>query len=107
KRFGGGARATYTILILMTYVFVEIGAVLYLGAFSLHTLLNIPVMVSVFILALATGLYTITGGLRAVIWTEMLQLGILILGCAILTYVTISAAGGVSAVLETSKDWDL
>jgi len=107
KRFGDGARATYTVLILMTYVFVEIGAVLYLGAYSLHSLLNIPVMTSVFILAFATGIYTITGGLRAVIWTEMLQVVILLMGCAVLSYVTISAAGGISAVMETSKDWDL
>lgn len=107
KRFGDGARATYTVLILLTYVFVEIGAVLYLGAFSLHSLLNIPIMTSVIVLALATGIYTVTGGLRAVIWTEMLQLGILILGCAILAYVTISAAGGVSGVLKTSTNWHL
>jgi len=107
KRFGGGARATYTVLILLTYVFVEIGAVLYLGAYSLYTLLGIPVMASIFILAIATGIYTIAGGLRAVIWTEMLQLVILIIGCVILSYATISAAGGISAVIETSKDWDL
>ena len=107
KRFGGGARATYTSLILLTYVFVEIGAVLYLGAYSLYSLLGIPVMASVFIIAIATGIYTIAGGLRAVIWTEMLQLVILILGCIILSYATINAAGGISAVMETSKDWDL
>lgn len=107
KRFGGGARATYTVLILLTYVFVEIGAVLYLGAYSLHSLLNIPVMTSVCILAAATGIYTIAGGLRAVVWTEMLQLSILIIGCIILSYATIHAAGGISAIIETSKDWHL
>jgi len=107
KRFGDGPRAVYMVLILLTYVFVEIGAVLYLGAFSLHSLLNIPIITSVVVLALATGIYTITGGLRAVIWTEMLQLGILISGCAILAYITISAAGGVRGVLKTSTDWHL
>lgn len=107
KRFGGGARAAYSVLILLTYVFVEIGAVLYLGALSLNSLLDIPIMTSVFVLALATGIYTIAGGLRAVIWTEMLQLVILILGCTVLSYATISAAGGFSAIMETSENWDL
>ncbi len=107
KRFGTGARTTYAVLILLTYIFVEIGAVLFLGAFSLHTLLGIPVMTSVILIAIATGIYTIAGGLRAVIWTEMLQLGVLVLGGIVLTIVTIKAAGGISAVLETSKDWDL
>lgn len=107
KRFGGGARTNYSVLVVFTYIFVEIGAVLYLGALSIHSLLDIPIWWSVVVLALATGLYTILGGLRAVIWTEMLQLTILILGMAVLSYMTIDAAGGISAVLATSKDWDL
>lgn len=107
KRFGTGVRLMYVVLILLTYVFVEIGSVLYLGAFSLYSLLNIPVMVCVFILSLATGIYTISGGLRAVVWTEMLQLVILLLGCVILSYATFHATGGFKGIMETSKNWDL
>lgn len=107
KRFGGSARTVYSILVLLTYVFVEIGAVLYLGALSLHSLLGIPMLVSIVVLALATGIYTIAGGLRAVIWTEMLQLVVLLLGMIILSVVTISAAGGIPAVVESSKDWEI
>ncbi len=107
KRYGAGARMTYGALVLLTYVLVEISAVLYLGALSLHSLLNIPVMASVVALAIATSIYTIAGGLRAVIYTEMLQLGVLILGGAALSIATIRAAGGISGVLETSKDWHL
>lgn len=107
KRFGGGARSIYSLLIVLTYIFVEIGAVLYLGALALHSLLDIPIMTSVLILAVATGIYTIAGGLRAVVWTEMLQLGVLIFGCAVLAYATLDAAGGFSAVMATEKNWDL
>lgn len=107
RRFGTATRTTYAALILLTYIFVEISAVLYLGALSLHALLNIPVLASVLILALLTGVYTISGGLRAVIWTEMLQLGVLVTGGIILTIATVKASGGISAVLETTKDWEL
>ncbi|HEY0669075.1 MAG TPA: sodium/solute symporter, partial [Sphingobacteriaceae bacterium] len=107
KRFGGGARTIYSILVLLTYIFVEIGAVLYFGALSLHSLLDIPMMSSIIVLAIATGIYTIAGGLRAVIWTEMLQLVVLVMGGLALSFATINAAGGMSAVMETSKDWDL
>lgn len=107
KRFGGGARSTYSILVLLTYIFVEIGAVLYLGALTLHSLLDIPMLYSILGLAVVTGVYTITGGLKAVIWTEMLQLGILLFGVAALSYVAIDAVGGVSAIWATSKDWDM
>ncbi len=107
KRFGGASRVCYGLLVLLTYVFVEISAVLYLGALALHSLLNIPVMTSVIVLAVATGIYTIAGRLRAVIWTEMLQLVVLIMGGLALSFATIRAAGGVSAVIATSKDWKL
>ncbi|WP_236974124.1 SLC5 family protein [Membranihabitans maritimus] len=107
KRFGTASRTVYSALILFTYVLVEISGVLYLGALALHSLLGIPIMSSVVTLALLTGIYTIAGGLRAVVWTEMLQLGILILGGIILTFATVNATGGWSSVLETSKDWDI
>lgn len=107
KRFGSGARTTYSVLVLLTYIFVEISAVLYLGAISLHSLLGIPLAASIFFLAITTGVYTVLGGLRAVVWTEMLQLAVLILGMIALSYTTINAAGGFSSVIESSKDWEL
>ena len=107
KRFGGAARSIYSILVLMTYIFVEIGAVLYLGAISLHSLLGIPIISSVFVIATFTGIYTIAGGLRAVVWTEMLQLCVLVLGMVSLSFATVHAAGGISAVMDTAKGWKL
>lgn len=107
KRFGGGARVTYGALVLLTYIFIEISAVLYFGAVALHSLLNIPMMTSIILLAVFTGIYTIAGGLRAVIWTEMLQLTVLVLGGAALSYATLKATGGFSAFLATSKNWKM
>jgi SSS family solute:Na+ symporter len=107
KRFGGAVRIAYSVLVLLTYVFVEISAVLYLGALSLQSLLDIPMVVSVLVIALTTGLYTIMGGLKAVIWTEIVQLAVLLMGMIVLSFVTVNAAGGISAILETTKDWKL
>lgn len=107
RRFGATARTAYAALILLTYLFVEISAVLYLGAIALHSLLGFPVLWSIIALALLTGVYTITGGLRAVVWTEMLQLGVLLTGGVVLSLATIHAVGGWSAVMATSAQWDL
>lgn len=107
RRFGGGARTVYAVLVLLTYLFVEISAVLCLGALAIYSLLGIPVMVSVVVLAVATGIYTITGGLRAVVWTEMLQLAVLLMGGIALSIATIHAVGGLGVVWEMSDDWHL
>ncbi|MGO8744566.1 MAG: SLC5 family protein [Thermoguttaceae bacterium] len=107
KRFGTAARTVYAALVLLTYVFVEVSAVLYLGGLAIHSLLDIDIMWSVIVLALATGAYTIAGGLRAVIWTEMLQLGVLLAGGIVLAFATIAKAGGWSAVVATSSEWHM
>lgn len=107
KRFGKATRVVYDVLILFTYIFVEIGAVLFLGALSLYALFDIPILYSVLVLAVLTGIYTIAGGLRAVIWTEMVQLGVLILGGVALTAATINAAGGVQSVIDSAADWKM
>ncbi|SEO08707.1 solute:Na+ symporter, SSS family [bacterium A37T11] len=107
KRFGTATRAVYAVLILFTYVFVEIGAVLYLGALSIYALFGIPIIYSVFALAIVTGIYTIAGGLRAVIWTEMVQLIILLVGGMALTIATIHATGGIKSVIHSSVSWKM
>jgi len=107
RRFGTAARATYGALIFLTYVFVEISAVLYLGSLVLHSLFGVPYWWSIIGLAILTGVYTIAGGLRAVVWTEMLQLGVLVMGGAILSVLTLHKVGGFQAVTALSDDWHL
>src|SRR3954465_13985554 len=95
RRFGHSVRVTYAALILLTYLLVEIGAVLYMGALAVNSLLGIRLTISIVALATVTGFYTILGGLRAVVWTEMLQLSVLLMGGIALSIATIHAAGGV------------
>src|SRR6476661_1807362 len=51
RRFGPGTRGVYAALILLTYVFVEIGAVLYLGALALNSIVGVKIVYSVIVLA--------------------------------------------------------
>src|SRR5688500_4743293 len=90
----------YAGLIVLIYLFVEISAVLYLGAVPLYKLTGIEVRYSIIVLGVFTALYTITGGLRAVVWTEMLQLAVLLLGGAALTIATFHRMG-IGASLAT------
>src|SRR5205814_1914323 len=110
RRFGPSVRATYAALILMTYLLVEIGAVLYMGSLAVNSLLGIRLTISIVVLAVVTGIYTILGGLRAVVWTEMLQLAVLLMGGISLSIATIHAVGGMAPAIEASRTrgpWDL
>lgn len=107
RRFGSTSRVTFAALILITYVFVEISAVLFLGAIAVNSLFGIPIKLCIVILAIFTGVYTITGGLRAVVWTEMLQLVVLLSGGIALSVKTIGAVGGWDSIMATSPKWHL
>jgi len=107
RRFGSASRLAYGGLIILIYIFVEIAAVLYLGALSINVLFHIPMLTSIIVLAVLTSLYTITGGLRAVVWTEMLQLCVLLFGGFALAIAVINASGGWSSLMATSDEWHL
>jgi SSS family solute:Na+ symporter len=103
RRYGSSVRATYAVLILLTYLLVEIGAVLYMGALAVNSLLGIRLSYSIFALAACRGIYTILGGLRAVVWTEMLQLVVLLMGGIALSIATIHAVGGIHPAIQASQ----
>ncbi len=127
KRFGSGARLMYAIMILLMYIFIEISAVLYMGATAIDTLFGAEIngwigvehiefaaaqyspslVLCIVALALFTGVYTVLGGLRAVVWTEMVQLVVLVGGGLVLSFATLNATGGWSGFMATSSDWKL
>ncbi len=107
RRYGTGARLVYAFLIVLTYIFVEISAVLYMGALAVNALLGWSIVGSIVALAVLTSVYTITGGLKSVVWTEMVQLGVLIVGGTALTIMTVRAVGGLEGVFAHSHEWDL
>ncbi len=81
-------------LSIISAIFIHIGFTLYTGAVVLEGLFGIPIMTSIVVAAVLTGIYTIIGGLRAVVVTESIQTVILIIGAVIITVVGYIKAGG-------------
>ncbi|NMV26362.1 sodium/glucose cotransporter, partial [Vibrio parahaemolyticus] len=76
------------------YIFVNLTSVLYLGGLALETILGIPLMYSILGLALFALVYSIYGGLSAVVWTDVIQVFFLVLGGFMTTYMAVSFIGG-------------
>lgn len=91
KRYGSGARTVLAIIAIIGALFVHIGLSLYAGAVVFEAFFGIPVMMSIVIISLVTMLYTVLGGLKAVVVTETIQTALLILGAVVLTMVAIFA----------------
>ena len=80
KRYGKASRRYLTSVSIIAYVITKISVTLYAGGLLIHKILGWDMMTSAIVLIVVTGIYTIAGGLSAVIYTELVQAFILIGG---------------------------
>jgi len=103
KRYGRGARNWLAALSIVSAIFIHIGFTLYTGAVVLEGLFGIDKMVSIVGIALLTGLYTIVGGLLAVVVAGSIQTVVLLAGSICITLIGMYHIGGWGG-LEQSVD---
>lgn len=105
RRYGSGSRMFVSAVNIVMILAANITTALYAGATVLTDLLgwnsSQQFQLAVGAIAIAAGTYTILGGLRSVLWTDLLQSGILILGGIVTFIASLWHAGGFSAVLNT------
>ncbi|KAE8285141.1 Sodium/glucose cotransporter 1 [Larimichthys crocea] len=95
KRFGGQRIRIYlSVLSLFLYVFTKISADMFSGAIFINQALGLNIYLAVIMLLLITALYTVTGGLAAVIYTDTLQTIIMVVGSFILMGFAFDKVGG-------------
>jgi SSS family solute:Na+ symporter len=86
KRFSPGVRTVMAIFWLGVYVFVNLTAILWLGATAVHTVAGIDIQTALGALALFAGAYALYGGLKAVALTDIVQVSLLVLGGLVISY---------------------
>ena len=101
KRFGKEPRWILSIVSLTAYVLTKVSVTVYAGALVFQTLLpdtfgtpQNAFWIGAITTVSLTGLYTIAGGLRAVLYTDLLQTVILITGSSAITYFGLKELGG-------------
>uniref|UniRef100_A0A8C6ZJA6 Sodium/glucose cotransporter 1 n=1 Tax=Nothoprocta perdicaria TaxID=30464 RepID=A0A8C6ZJA6_NOTPE len=101
KRFGGKRIQIYlSILSLLLYIFTKISADIFSGAVFIQLAIGLNLYLAIIILLAITALYTITGGLAAVIYTDTLQTFIMIVGSFILMGFAFAEVGGYEAFMD-------
>lgn len=92
-RFGTQVRSILAVFWVLLFVFVNISSVLYLGAKAVEAM-GIPLVYGIIGLAVYSAATSILGGLKTVVWTEVAQVVILILGGLLTTYLALDAVSG-------------
>jgi SSS family solute:Na+ symporter len=85
KRYDSRSRSLMAFIAIIGALFVHIGMSLYAGAVVFKSFFGIDVITSILFISVITTIYTVLGGLKAVVVTETVQSVILIVGAAILT----------------------
>lgn len=86
KRFSSGTRTAVAIVSIASALFIHIGLSLYAGAAVIEAFFGIPSLVSIVAISLLTTIYTVVGGLKAVVVTETLQTVLLLFGAVLVTW---------------------
>jgi SSS family solute:Na+ symporter len=106
QRYSRGCRDWLAVMSIVSAIVIHIGFTLYTGAVVLEEMFGIDKMTSIVGASVVTGVYTIVGGLLAVVLTESLQTIILLAGAILITSIAFLKAGGwpgVTANVEPVK----
>ena len=110
RRFNAKTRWVLSVVSLVAYVFTKVSVTVYAGAIVFQTLLpdtfgspDNAFWVGAVTAVLMTGIYTVLGGLRAVVYTEVAQTFVLLLGSGLITYFGLSQLGGWSELIAAAK----
>jgi len=100
KRYSKACRNYLSVISVLAYIITKISLIIFAGALVFEVL-GIPFWTGAIITVVATGLYTVLGGLKAVIYTDMVQAFVLILGTVVVAIFGLYHLGGWSGMIET------
>ncbi|HJS43559.1 MAG TPA: sodium:solute symporter [Gemmatimonadales bacterium] len=98
KRYNSASRTYFTWVSVIGYVLTKISVTLYAGGVVIRAVTGWDFYTAAIVLIVVTGIYTIFGGLRAVVYTEVLQAIVLILGSLTLMIIGLNKVGGFSGL---------
>jgi SSS family solute:Na+ symporter len=103
-RYGVGPRALMAVYMMVAYIGVAIASVLYSGAIGLKTIFGMNLISAIWLIGILAGIYTIYGGLKAVVWSDLLQGLALLLGGALVTIIGFTKVGGLNNFLTQNSE---
>lgn len=108
RRFDQRSRYYFSGLTVFLNIIVDTASALYAGALVVGLIYpNVPVSISVGILAVLAGLYTIAGGLKAVVYTDAIQAVLLLIGSVMVSWLAFEAVGSWDAVTAVTSEQEL
>ena len=103
RRFNVVVRAMASLLFIC-FQLGRMGIVLYLPALALSAVTGMNIYVCIALMGVLATIYTVLGGIEAVIWTDVVQVIVLLGGAMLCVGVVVSEAGGVSESFRIAQE---
>jgi solute:Na+ symporter, SSS family len=100
ERYNKSVSVAFAVFWLLVYVFVNLTSVIWLGALAMDRIMGIPLMWGILGLAAFSAIYSIYGGLKAVAWTDVVQVFFLIGGGLVTTVLALYAVSGGEGIFQ-------
>ncbi len=94
QRFDHRVRTVLATFWLGVYVFVNLTAILWLGALAINTVTGLDISYALVLLGMFSAAYSLYGGLKAVALTDIIQVVLLVLGGLMIAYVSLDEVAG-------------
>ena len=119
KRYTPATRMVLSLVSMVAYVLTKASVTIYAGAVAISTILGYPTGSAIdlpllgptdffwfaaFSLVIVTGVYTVTGGMKAVLWTEGLQAPLLLIGSLIILVAGLAQIGGLDGLRAANPE---
>ncbi|MCX6319009.1 MAG: sodium:solute symporter [Bacteroidetes bacterium] len=101
RRFNPQARRLLSIIQLFSYVIAKASVTIFAGALVFNQFLGVDFWTGAIILVVVTGVYSVLGGLHAVMYTEAIQAIVLLAGSAVLLFFGLREVGGWDALMKS------
>lgn len=110
RRYNKTARSFLSIISLVSYILTKVAVTVYAGGIVFKQVLGIETFMGIDFfwvgaigLVIITGIYTVIGGMRAVLYTSILQTPILLIGSLIILIVGLDKLGGWNELMEICR----
>lgn len=94
RRYNRASRDWLTFISILSAIVIHIAFSMLAGGIVLRTLFGFNMYLSITVICVITGIYTILGGLRAVVVTESIQTIVLLAGAFIISFAAFDKMGG-------------
>jgi SSS family solute:Na+ symporter len=101
RRFNPQTRRLLSIIQLISYIIAKASVTIFAGALVFNQFLGVDFWTGAIILVVVTGVYTIFGGLHAVMYTEAIQAIVLLAGSFVLLLFGLREVGGWDALMQS------